>query len=48
MSGAVTHALWYFARIKGALPSRATAKAARKKARTREFEYQGHQRARTH
>ena len=30
MSGAVTHALWYFARVKDALPPRATAAAARK------------------
>jgi Zn-dependent M28 family amino/carboxypeptidase len=48
MSGAVTHAVWYFARVKGALPPRATtAKAARKHARTYRFKYQGHQRART-
>ena len=55
MSGAVTHATWYFARIKDAIPARttATAKAARKHARTRKhtrtyrFKYEGHRRART-
>jgi Zn-dependent M28 family amino/carboxypeptidase len=48
MSGAVTHAVWYFARAKNALPPRATtAKAARKHTRTYRFKYQGHRRART-
>ena len=47
MSGAVTHALWYFARVKNALPPRATATAARKRTRTYRFKYQGHRRART-
>jgi Zn-dependent M28 family amino/carboxypeptidase len=47
MSGAVTHAVWYFARAKNALPPRATATAARKRTRTYRFKYQGHRRART-
>jgi Zn-dependent M28 family amino/carboxypeptidase len=48
MSGAVTHAVWYFARVKDALPPRATtASAARKRAKTYRFKYQGHKRART-
>ncbi|MGH2945514.1 MAG: M28 family metallopeptidase [Solirubrobacteraceae bacterium] len=48
MSGASTHAVWYFARAKDALPARATtARVARKRARTRHFKYLGHQRART-
>jgi hypothetical protein len=47
MSAAVTHALWYFARVKEALPPRATATAARKQAQTHQFKYQGHQRALT-
>jgi Zn-dependent M28 family amino/carboxypeptidase len=47
MSGAVTHAVWYFARVKDALPPRATATVARKHTRTYRFKYQGHRRART-
>ena len=48
MSGAVTHAVWFFATHRGALPPRAaTAKAARKAAAKRHFKFQGHQRART-
>jgi Zn-dependent M28 family amino/carboxypeptidase len=48
MSGAVTHAVWYFARVKDALPPRATtARVARKHTRTYRFKYQGHRRART-
>jgi Zn-dependent M28 family amino/carboxypeptidase len=48
MSGAVTHAVWYFARKKGALPPRATtARVASKHARTYRFKYRGHRRART-
>jgi hypothetical protein len=49
MSGAVTHAVWYFARTKNALPPRAAAAAARKRAhkRTYAFKYRGHQRAKT-
>jgi Zn-dependent M28 family amino/carboxypeptidase len=50
MSGAVTHAVWYFARVKDTLPPRAaTARAARRNvrtARTYRFKYQGHRRAR--
>jgi hypothetical protein len=47
MSGAVTHAVWYFARVKDTLPPRtaATRRAVRK--RTAAFKYHGHQRART-
>ena len=48
MSGAVTHAVWYFARVKDTLPPRATtARAARKRAKTYRFKYEGHRRART-
>jgi len=48
MSGAVTHAVWYFARIKDTLPPRAaTARAAGKKAKRYRFKYQGHPRADT-
>ena len=48
MSGAVTHAVWYFARVKNALPPRATtARVARKHTRTYRLKYQGHRRART-
>jgi len=48
MSAAVTHAVWYFARIKDTLPPRAaTASAAGKKAKRYRFKYQGHPRADT-
>ena len=52
MSGAVTHAVWYFARVKNALPPRQAATTARRKARTRgahtyRFKFEGHRRART-
>ena len=52
MSGAVTHAVWYFARVKNALPPRPAAAVARKKALTRRshtyrFKFEGHRRART-
>jgi Zn-dependent M28 family amino/carboxypeptidase len=48
MSGAVTHAVWFFANKRGVLPPRATtAKAARKLAGKRHFKYEGHRRART-
>ena len=48
MSGAVTHAVWYFARVKDTLPPRtATASAARKRASGYRFKYNGHRRART-
>jgi Zn-dependent M28 family amino/carboxypeptidase len=48
MSGAVTHAVWYFARAKDPLPPRVAAasaarkRAARKAARTYRFKYEGH------
>ncbi len=48
MSGAVTHAVWHFARVKNAIPPRATtARVARKHTRSYRFKYQGHRRART-
>ena len=48
MSDAVTHEVWYFARVKDALPARATtARIARKRTKTYRFKYQGHRRART-
>jgi Zn-dependent M28 family amino/carboxypeptidase len=48
MSGAVTHAVWYFARVKDTLPPRAaTARAAAKKAKRYRFKYEGHPRAHT-
>jgi Zn-dependent M28 family amino/carboxypeptidase len=48
MQGAVTHAVWYFARAKSALPPRAgTARVARRyQKRSYRFKYQGHRRAR--
>ena len=48
MSGAVTHAVWYFARVKDALAPRATtASASRTRTKTYRFKYQGHEHART-
>ena len=48
MSGAVTHAVWFFATHRGVLPQRATtAKVVRKRAGKYHFKYQGHRRART-
>jgi hypothetical protein len=48
MSGAVTHAVWYFARVKDTLPPRAaTARAAAKKAKRYRFKHEGHPRANT-
>ncbi|WP_053226473.1 M28 family metallopeptidase [Solirubrobacter soli] len=44
--GTLVHAVWYFARVKDALPAKATTATA-KKAKARHFKYQGHQRART-
>ena len=44
--GTLVHAAWYFARVKDALPPKATAAKA-KKAKHYRFKYQGHQRART-
>ena len=52
MSGAVTHAIWYFARVKDTLPPRVVAasaarkRAARKGTRTYRFKYEGHRLAR--
>ena len=47
MQGAVTHAVWYFARVKDALPPRATAASARTTTRDYRFKYMGHRPART-
>jgi Zn-dependent M28 family amino/carboxypeptidase len=44
--GTLVHAVWYFARIKGAIPSKATAAKAKQAKRYR-FKYQGHPRADT-
>jgi hypothetical protein len=44
--GTLVHAVWYFARVKGAFPSKATAAKAKKAKRYR-FKYQGHPRADT-
>jgi hypothetical protein len=46
MSGAVTHAVWYFARSKDPLPPRA-ATAGKKAPKTYRFKYEGPKRART-
>ncbi len=48
MSGAVTHAVWYFARVKNAVPPRATTAGARKATRNYRFKHMGHRPARTH
>ena len=45
--GTLVHAVWYFARVKDAFPSKATAAKAKKAERSHRFKYQGHQRART-
>ena len=45
MSGANTHALWYFTQTRGALPPRTAAPQTRAKARGYAFEYQGHRKA---
>ena len=42
MSGAVTHAVWYFAQTKRALPPRTTAVRERAQKRTYAFEQPGH------
>jgi Zn-dependent M28 family amino/carboxypeptidase len=47
MSGAATHAVWYFANARNVLPPRTTAKTARKQAGKRHMKFLGHQRART-
>jgi hypothetical protein len=44
MSGAVTHAVWYFATHRDVLPQQATTAAH---SRTVDLNYRGHQRART-
>jgi Zn-dependent M28 family amino/carboxypeptidase len=45
MSGAVTHAVWYFARAKDALPPRAAASRTKSKAKKAyRFKYNGHSR----
>ncbi len=46
MQGAVTHAVWYFARAKGALPPRAGTARVRTTRHRYAFKYQGHRRAR--
>jgi Zn-dependent M28 family amino/carboxypeptidase len=45
--GTLVHAAWYFARVKDALPSKATVANAKKAKRSYRFKYQGHKRART-
>ena len=49
MSGAVTHAVWYFARVKDTLPPRpTTATELRKEAnKYYGFKFEGHRRAQT-
>ena len=46
MQGAVTHATWYFARAKSALPPRAGTARVRTNRHRYVFKYQGHRRAR--
>ena len=46
MQGAVTHAVWFFARAKSALPPRAGVARVRTKRHRYVFKYQGHRRAR--
>jgi len=46
--GTLVHAVWYFARVKGAFPPKSAMADAKKKAEgSYRFEHQGHQRART-
>jgi hypothetical protein len=45
--GTLVHAVWYFARVKGAFPSKAAFADARKAEGSYRFEFQGHERART-
>jgi Zn-dependent M28 family amino/carboxypeptidase len=45
--GTLVHATWYFARVKGAFPSKATVANAKKAKRGHRFKYRGHKRART-
>jgi Zn-dependent M28 family amino/carboxypeptidase len=42
----LVHAVWYFARVKNAFPSEATAVSAKKAERSYQFKHQGHERAR--
>jgi Peptidase family M28/PA domain len=42
----LVHTVWYFARVKNAFPSEATAVNAKKAERSYQFKYQGHERAR--
>jgi len=44
--GTLVHAVWYFARVKDAVPSKATTAKAKQHKPSR-FKYRGHQRART-
>jgi Zn-dependent M28 family amino/carboxypeptidase len=45
--GTLVHATWYFARVKGAFPSKATVANAEAAKRSDGFTFQGHKRART-
>jgi hypothetical protein len=45
--GTLVHAVWYFARVKDAFPSKATVATAKKAQRSYRFTYQGHKLART-
>ena len=47
MSGAVTHAMWYFARVKDALPPRTLTASTAKPAESYSFNFNGHRDART-
>jgi Zn-dependent M28 family amino/carboxypeptidase len=46
--GTLVHAVWYFARVKGAFPSEAGAASAEKAQRSHQFKFLGHKRALTH
>jgi hypothetical protein len=43
----LVHAVWYFARVKGAFPPEAAVANAKKAERTHGFKFQGHALART-
>jgi Zn-dependent M28 family amino/carboxypeptidase len=45
--GTLVHAVWFFARVKGALPAKASTARAKKAKRSYRFKYQGHRVART-
>jgi Zn-dependent M28 family amino/carboxypeptidase len=45
--GTLVHAVWFFARVKGALPAKASTARAKKARRSYRFKYQGHRVART-